>query len=284
MTTDTGLRGESPRADAEAAERKHREAFTEAWYDLEITISDIMTKFGMGTTSLYRHVFVYGLPKRPLLQPGGRRQLREMFHDKGLTVDEIADSLGHRKITISRALEFHDLLRKRDAAHDDETPPEPAGPVDDFFSVEKVLGRELRKLRKRHGWTRRDLRKHIGADGSLQALASYEMGTRKISVPRLFEVCLALGEHPSDLLKRVQDQVYVDAPWRIRLDLRKVVEDERQELGPVRQWAATLLNQDKPVSTFLLEGDALAGLAELCGIPVLDLEAILRTLSSRRDL
>lgn len=269
-------------SDAAATERKRREAFTEAWFDLEISVSDLKTMFDMGTASLYRHVYVFGLPKRQLLQETGRRQLRDMFCEKRLTVDEIADSLGHRKIAIARALEFHDLLRERqDTEHSEEAQMNSLASADDFLSVQRVLGRELKKQRQQRRWTRNDLLERLDSDASGQMIATYELGTRKISVTRLFELCLAMDESPSEIVARVQRQVLGDSPRRIHLNLRKVVENERQELEPLRRWAATLLNQDKPVTTYALDKPALNWLADVCSMSVLDLETTLKTMATR---
>lgn len=280
MTTTEDLDNDS--SEAAASERKRREAFTEAWFDLEISVSDLKTMFDMGTASLYRHVYVFGLPKRQLLQATGRRQLRDMFCEKRLTVDEIADSLGHRKIAIARALDFHDLMReRRGVERSDEAPMDSLGSADDFLSVQRVLGRELKKRRQQRRWTRNDLLEHLDTDVSVQTLATYELGKRKLSVTRLFELCLAMDESPSEIVANVQRQVLMDGPWRIRLNLRKVVEGERPELEPLRRWAATLLNQDKPLTTYVLDEPAMNWLADVCAMPVLDLEAILKTMAAR---
>ncbi|HEU5110532.1 MAG TPA: helix-turn-helix transcriptional regulator, partial [Micromonosporaceae bacterium] len=70
----------------------------------------------------------------------------------------------------------------------------------DVATYQRVLGDELRLLRKRRGWTRKDLNDRLRRDISLQTLATYELGTRQISVIRLVEICHALDELPHDLL------------------------------------------------------------------------------------
>src|SRR5256714_9428176 len=68
---------------------------------------------------------------------------------------------------------------------------------------QRVLGEELRKLRRRRGWTRKELNQHLQSDISLQTLATYELGTRQCSVVRLVELCMAMDERPQDLPGRV---------------------------------------------------------------------------------
>ncbi|EME58632.1 XRE family transcriptional regulator [Amycolatopsis decaplanina DSM 44594] len=260
-----------------------RTAFIEAWLDLEIPVPEIQKRFHIGQKSLYRHVFVYGLPKRSLLQPAGRRQLRQMYCEDGQTVSEIATVLKCRKVEVMRALAFHGLLDKRHRPEHDEAPLAPEDEsAEGTCSVEKILGQELKKVRQANGWTRRMLIQHMGAKMSIQTLASYELGTRQLSVARLFELCMPMNVLPADLITNVQRRVGANAPVRIQLDLQHVAADTRPELGPLRQWAETLLHQEKPPKTVVLEGLALGLLADLCGMPVDELEAILRSMSTHR--
>ncbi len=285
MTTDPDLHDEvsGPGAEPEPKEGNIRGAFTEAWFDLELSIADIKALFGFGDTNMYRHVFVYGLPKRPLLQPAGKRKLHQLLCEDEKTVQEIAEVLGNEAIAVTRALNFHGLLPEGDQGESDgkALPGSMTAFSDGAMTVEQALGRELRDLRKRRGWTRKMLLAHMDSDVSLQTLATYELGTRKCSVTRLFELCLALDARPADVIAAVQRRVLVDDPWRISLDLREVVADSRPELTPLRRWAESLLSQKHALMHFVLEGAALPQLADLCGIPVDDLGTILRTMSAR---
>src|SRR5947208_15792184 len=94
----------------------------------------------------------------------------------------------------------------------------------DADTYQQVLGDEIRRLRKQRGWTRKDLNGRLQSDISLQTLATYELGTRQCSVVRFVEICLALDERPHELLARVHERLFTDAPvGRIRVDRRKVV-------------------------------------------------------------
>lgn len=152
----------------------------------------------------------------------------------------------------------------------------------DTATYQRVLGDELRRLRKQRGWTRRDLNRRLQSDISLQTLATYELGTRQCSVVRLVEICLALDEVPHELLGRVHQRVFSDSPvGRIRLDLRKIVRDEQPELGPLRRWAKGRLaesNGHHPPDVSL-DITALERMAELCGMDTLDLISRLRKIT-----
>ncbi|MBN6033955.1 helix-turn-helix domain-containing protein [Amycolatopsis sp. 195334CR] len=145
---------------------------------------------------------------------------------------------------------------------------------------QRVLGEELRKLRRRRGWTRKELNQHLQSDISLQTLATYELGTRQCSVVRLVELCLAMDELPQDLLARVHRRVFTDEPGRVRLDLRQVVADSQPELLPLRRWAEGRLNHGNSAREIQLDEAAIKQLAALCGLGPADLVGRLRTLSA----
>ncbi|PRX49309.1 helix-turn-helix protein [Prauserella shujinwangii] len=149
----------------------------------------------------------------------------------------------------------------------------------DADAYQRVLGEELRKLRKRRGWTRKELNERLQSDISLQTLATYELGTRQCSVVRLVELCLAMDEQPQDLLARVHRRVFTDEPGRIRLNLTRVVADDQPELLPLRRWAEDRLGQASSPEV-QLDLSALDRMAELCGIDTADLLARLEKLAS----
>jgi transcriptional regulator with XRE-family HTH domain len=143
----------------------------------------------------------------------------------------------------------------------------------DVATYLRVLGDEIRRLRKQRGWTRKDLNKRLQSEISLQTLATYELGTRQISVVRLVEICRALDELPQELIARVHERVFPDLPvGRIRVDLRKVVRDRQPELSTLRRWATDRLAAE-PASRSEVHLDlaALERMAELCRLETIDL-------------
>ncbi|RZQ60062.1 helix-turn-helix domain-containing protein [Amycolatopsis suaedae] len=145
---------------------------------------------------------------------------------------------------------------------------------------QRVLGEELRKLRRRRGWTRKELNQHLQSDISLQTLATYELGTRHCSVVRLVELCLAMDELPQNLLARVHRRVFTDEPGRLRIDLDRVVADDQPELLPLRRWAQGRLSQADGAREVMLDSGAIERLAELCALPAPDLTTRLRAFSA----
>jgi len=145
---------------------------------------------------------------------------------------------------------------------------------------QRVLGEELRKLRRRRGWTRKELNQHLQSDISLQTLATYELGTRQCSVVRLVELCLAMNELPQDLLARVHRRVFADEPGKVRLDLALIVAAKEPGLLPLRRWAEDRLRQPGSPREVQLDPPALERMAELCGMPVNDLLTRLNGMSA----
>ncbi|MFD4197280.1 MULTISPECIES: helix-turn-helix domain-containing protein [Amycolatopsis] len=148
---------------------------------------------------------------------------------------------------------------------------------------QRILGEELRKLRRRRGWTRKELNQHLQSDISLQTLATYELGTRQCSVVRLVELCLAMDELPQDLLARVHRRVFADEPGKVRLDLTRIVADERPELLPLRRWAEGRLRQPGAPREVRLDRAAMSWMAQLCNLTAPELLDRLRAISGVED-
>ena len=152
----------------------------------------------------------------------------------------------------------------------------------DAASYQRVLGDELRRVRKQRGWTRKQLQHRLQSEISLQTLATYELGTRQCSVVRLAELCIALDVLPHEVLARVHDRVFSgDRPGHIRVDLTQVVLDQQPELLPLRRWAKDRLNQTpegRPQEVHL-DLAALEQMAELCGLDTVELISRLRRLA-----
>jgi transcriptional regulator with XRE-family HTH domain len=141
-----------------------------------------------------------------------------------------------------------------------------------------VLGDELRRLRTKRGWTRKELLRHLESHISIQTVATYELGSRQCSVIRLVELCHALGVHAHDLLARVQARADIDVSDRLVLDLHQIVRDRQAELAPLRRWAQQRLVQAKRdhAHAVALELAALESMAQLCGMTTVDLVRRLR--------
>jgi transcriptional regulator with XRE-family HTH domain len=154
----------------------------------------------------------------------------------------------------------------------------------DAEAYQRALGEELRKVRKRRGWTRKELNERLQSEISLQTLATYELGTRQCSVVRLVELCIAMEETPQDLLARVHRRVFTDEPGRVRVALDAVIRDDQPELQPLRRWCQDRLRQAGGAQADVqLDRQALEWLAELCGMPVAELVSRLDNLASNKN-
>lgn len=154
----------------------------------------------------------------------------------------------------------------------------------DADEYQRVLGEELRELRKNHGWTRRELSRRLDSEISQQTLATYELGTRHCSVVRLVELCVAMDEQPQELLARVQRRLFPAQPGGVRVSLRVLAELDVAELAPLRRWSQDRLRQAGPAAdeaatdAVLLDTHAIHWLAQLCGMDATELTTRLRDL------
>ncbi|MFD1151896.1 helix-turn-helix domain-containing protein [Saccharothrix hoggarensis] len=155
----------------------------------------------------------------------------------------------------------------------------------DTATYQRVLGDELRSLRKQRGWTRKELNRRLQSEISLQTLATYELGTRQCSVVRLVEICVALGVPAHQVLARVHERVFGDAPTgHLSVDLAAVVADGRPQLQPLRRWAQGRLAHLVPgqAAEVHLDLPALEYMAQLCQLSTVDLIRTLRELDAQR--
>lgn len=175
--------------------------------------------------------------------------------------------------------------RQRAARGEEQAMRTPTSDQLDRFA--RILGNELRTARKQRGWTRKQMRAHLAANNaendeiSLQTLATYELGTRRISVERLVELCAVLGQPPDQLLLRATTGAFrTEHDDRMEVDLSVLARSDDPRLTHLRRWAAVRLRQppaDLP-AVEELDAHALAALAELAGTTSTELAHALRDL------
>ncbi|MGH3677425.1 MAG: helix-turn-helix domain-containing protein [Mycobacterium sp.] len=151
-----------------------------------------------------------------------------------------------------------------------ESPPESARPSQ---KVSRVLGNELRAVRKQRGWTRRDLLSHSDLDISLQTLATYELGTRHCTVVRLWELSEVLDEPMDQLIVRVMRGLGEWEASGLTIDLRAAAANTLANLGPLSGWAKAQLATRPPdhAPAVSLNRAALDRLAQVCGLDTAEL-------------
>jgi transcriptional regulator with XRE-family HTH domain len=144
----------------------------------------------------------------------------------------------------------------------------------------RTLGDVLRGHRKARGWTRKELRAQLPdtADISIQTLATYELGTRRLCVDRLDNIAHALGTRAHLILAEVDRRVH--GAWvghDLVVDLATLATSTRHDIVPAARWAATkVAARDGIAKPVVLTLDALDKLAEICGLGMPELFVILR--------
>ncbi|MGH3568539.1 MAG: helix-turn-helix domain-containing protein [Pseudonocardia sp.] len=142
-----------------------------------------------------------------------------------------------------------------------------------------AVGDELRKARKARGWTRKyllaEMLTNSARELSLQTLATYELGTRGLTLDRFAEVCAALELPMHELLKRAEDRIRDSARSSVLVDLDALANTQAPRLQPLRRWAAAR-SATTSAPTLLLDSAALTSTANFCDITVPELLDALR--------
>jgi transcriptional regulator with XRE-family HTH domain len=133
-------------------------------------------------------------------------------------------------------------------------------------TITRALGDELRRVRDGQGLTRAEVAKRMSTDISIQTLANYEHGIRQCAIPRLVEICDALGVPVTDLiglaLQRAGIGIYSSS---IQVDLHAVA-DGKDAQPSLRTWARHRLAEDPKVGVFRLEQAVIQEFAALSGL------------------
>ena len=115
----------------------------------------------------------------------------------------------------------------------------------------RVLGQEIRRAREARGWTRAELVGQLPSGIGDRTLLSYEHGIRALSVARFIEICRALGVAATEILDSALEKARDLRAFSIKVDLRAVLRDEREEFEPVRLWARNRLKDDPHAEVLL---------------------------------
>jgi transcriptional regulator with XRE-family HTH domain len=111
--------------------------------------------------------------------------------------------------------------------------------------IVRAIGEELRRARTSAGWSRPDLVKRMKSQVPVNTYACYEQGIRQCSIPRLFEICQALDVNVLDLLGLAFQRLELGLDKSgVRIDLKKIIDDRREEVKPLRRWARNKLKED----------------------------------------
>lgn len=116
----------------------------------------------------------------------------------------------------------------------------------------KAIGDELRRARKRHGWTRAQCVALLPSGICERTLLAYEHGTRELSVLRLLELCATLDTEPAAVLRGALQRARILLNnVALHVDLRAVLDDRSPKFRPMHQWARNKLNRHTDGATEL---------------------------------
>jgi transcriptional regulator with XRE-family HTH domain len=140
-------------------------------------------------------------------------------------------------------------------------------------AIIRAIGEELRRARANAGWSRPQLVKYMKTQIPVNTYACYEQGIRQCSIPRLVEICQALGVSAPELIGLALQRLELDLDRSVvQIDLRKIVRDERRELRPLRRWARNRIKEDALAiephepAVVRLQWSAVKEIATFCGI------------------
>lgn len=158
-------------------------------------------------------------------------------------------------------------------------------PEDDQIdrAIVRAIGEELQRARIGLRWTRRELVERMRTNVPVNTYACYEQGIRQCSIPRLVEICEALHVSALEVLRLTFQRLELDMnEAMVWIDLRKIIDDEREELRPLRRWAheymkddALTANPDEP-AVARVSWDAVRELGRACGLPKERLRSYIR--------
>lgn len=153
----------------------------------------------------------------------------------------------------------------------------------DDQAIVKAVGEELRRARACVGWSRPELVRRMRTRIPVNTYACYEQGIRQCSIPRLIEICEALGVSVPELLSLALQRLERDLDRSgVLIDLHRIVRDERKELGPLRRWAQNRIKEDaltadpNEPAVVRLPWVVVKEMATFCGTPKRSLLAYIR--------
>jgi len=126
--------------------------------------------------------------------------------------------------------------------------------ADELDAITRALGELLRRCREERGWTRDDLRRamfphvvdHEGQEDDDKGvphratIATWELGTRSITMIRFVQVCAALKVNPGDVVNQALDRVRPAAQLGVILiDGQKLARSTNPRLQRLKEWAAS---------------------------------------------
>jgi transcriptional regulator with XRE-family HTH domain len=158
----------------------------------------------------------------------------------------------------------------------------PADPSSNAMSpVAWALGTVLRQHRTGRQWTRQELAGRLttvdGEDVAMQTVATWELGTRRLSVERLYGIAQVYGMRPAELVAEV-DELLLGRPGTVVVNLVVAAGTAVPELRPLARWAAVRCAERRLRA--VLTPTSLIVLAQLCSLPPSELAGLLHRIGA----
>lgn len=119
------------------------------------------------------------------------------------------------------------------------TDPFESGQADSVIT--RAVGEELKRARQSAGLSRAGLAERLPSIHT-RTLAAYEQGVRQFTVSRLVELCHIIGVGAPAVLDLALQRADIHLNRPMHVDLRAVLDDTRESLAPLRDWARKRLH------------------------------------------
>ncbi len=155
-------------------------------------------------------------------------------------------------------------------------------------SINKAVGAEIRRAREGLGLTREQLVARMSSDISPVSIGNYEYGVRPCTMPRLAEICEALGVPMSVLVALALQRAGVEPePGSMYVALTLILEDAQDFPNAdlrngVRMWARRRWSADRDIATVVVSKGGIDELAIFFGVTSAELRKYLRRFTPPR--
>jgi transcriptional regulator with XRE-family HTH domain len=107
--------------------------------------------------------------------------------------------------------------------------------------VKRLMGRVLRSARLKRGWTLQELAALMPTPIEWRTILSYERGSRAVSLERLYEFSVTLGESMAAMVDRFERLMRDPSDLTLTVDVQLIAADTLEEFAGIQRWARNRL-------------------------------------------
>ena len=148
-------------------------------------------------------------------------------------------------------------------------------------AINKALGFELRRIRDDLELTRGDVVEYMSTH-SEQTLANYECGIRPMTLPRLVEICEALGVATASVVALALQRAEIEPNPRTCIVDFSAIMAKVDRQSSLAQWARNRLKRDPDATVVELELAVIEEMAVILDVPYGELVEELRSFTPER--